>query len=54
MEHKYRCLVCGEPYGSHITAIHNMIAYYFAVKKKVKKGKINFGFDEESVLIKNN
>ena len=49
-EVKYRCLICGEPYGSHITAIHNMIKLYFDVKKCVNEG---FN-DDESILIENN
>ena len=54
MKPKYRCLICGEPYGSHITAIHNMIAYYFAVKKRVVE-QINLGLDdEEPILVENN
>ena len=54
MKSEYRCLICGEKYGSHITAIHNMIAFYFAVKKKVER-ETNYGFDDkESILIENN
>ena len=53
MKPKYRCLICGEVYGSHITAIHNTIKLYFAIKKNVD-GEINYGFSDESLLIENN
>ena len=53
MEYKYRCLICGEPYGSHITALHKMFAFYYSAKKKVE-GEINYGFSDESLLIENN
>ena len=52
MKHEYRCIICGEKYGSHITAIHKIFRYLSFVKYK---GKQNEGFDDkESILIENN
>lgn len=48
MKSEYRCLICGEKYGSHITALHKLLKYLSFVKYK---GKTNIGFSDESFLI---
>ena len=55
MEPEYRCLICGEKYGSHVTAIHKLFRFFNFVKKRKVEGETNDGFDEnESLLIENN
>ena len=51
MKSEYRCLICGEKYGSHITAIHKLLKFLSFEKNK---GQTNEGSDEESILIENN
>ena len=50
MEYKYRCLICGEPYGSHITAMHKLLYFYNFVKKKAKD-EYNYGYINEDPLL---
>ena len=54
MEHKYRCIICGEPYGSHITALHKLIHFYDFVIHKAKE-EYNYGYvDDDPILIEDN
>lgn len=50
MEIKYSCLICGEKYGSHITAIHKLVFLYDFVKKKAKNEQ-NYGYVYEHPIL---
>ena len=47
MNSEYRCLICGEKYGSHVTALHKIFQFFSSVKKRKVTGKPNDGFDEK-------
>ena len=58
MKSEYKCLICGEKYGSHITAMHKLLKLMCCIKieDEADEGQTNIGFDDddESILIENN
>ena len=58
MKSEYRCLICGEKYGSHITAVHKLFQCFPCLKKPKDAGIVNVAFkyddDDEILLIENN
>ena len=55
MKYRYHCLICNEPHGSHITAIHKLVYFYKFAKMKVDNGESNYGYiDERPILFEDN